>query len=214
MQDETTRIWRLLLQLAQATEAVLEREIPRNNGLPTHGLPILRLLRWHGPKTATAISAFLEVSIAQAQEALDEMVGVGFIRQTTSNNDEECDTYELAPGGLHAASQTILAQRSHIQHTIEQLSSEYRMAAGDFLDSLVSGLVSDSESFGIDCAECWAFDVRECVKSGTARSCAFRKAHCANLDPDPDEGPDDCPRWNADGTEQLVGIAVRPNKDA
>lgn len=189
MQQNSTRVWRALLQLAQATHAVLEREVPERAGLPAGGLAVLQLLRWHGGKTLRAIAAHLDVTPSTIDELLREMVRLGFTRRHAGSNGTDADVFELAPGGVAAARRIVAAQRERVGRSISHLPSDQREAAAALLETLAYELVTASPEFRITCAECWAFDAQECTKP----SCAFRKARRVDLNPDLGEGPDDCP---------------------
>ncbi len=193
MQQEHTQVWRSLLQLAQATYAVLEREIPECEGLPTNGLAVLRLLRWHGEKTLPAIAAFVGVPAASMDETIGEMVRSGFIRRPPESSGATPDVFELAPQGVVVAKRIITSQRDRIEQAIARLPDDDHEAAATFLEALAYELAADSAGFGITCAECWALDVRECIKPASDEQCAFRRAQRADLDPDLGEGPDECP---------------------
>ncbi len=193
MQQETTQIWRSLLQLAQATYAVLEREIPENEGLPTNGLAVLRLLRWHGEKTLTAIASFVGVSTATMAETVREMVRLEFVEQHPGSSGTKADVFELSPLGVDVTRRIVTTQRDRIERSIARLPKGQHEAAAALLETLAYELVADSAGFGITCAACWALDARECIKPSSAAHCAFRRAQRADLDPDLSEGPDDCP---------------------
>lgn len=193
MRQGNSRTWRSLLQLAQATYAVLEKEVPESEGLPANGLPVLRLLRWHGGKTLSAIAAFVGVTPPTMDETMGEMVRLGFARRHSGSSDTVSDVFELAPKGVDAARRIIAAQRARIERSVARLPADQHEIAATLLETLAYELTSDSAGFGITCAECWALDVRECIRPSCAEYCAFRRAQRADLDPDLSEGPDDCP---------------------
>jgi DNA-binding MarR family transcriptional regulator len=193
MQQDTTQAWRSLLQLAQATYAVLEREIPENEGLPANGLAVLRLLRWHGGKTLSAIAAFVGVTTATMDETMREMVRLGFVRRGPETSSEDSPVFELDALGVDVSRRVVVAQRKRIERSLARLPEGQQEAAAAILETLAFDLVADSPGFSITCAECWALDVRECVKSASAEHCAFRLAQRADLDPDLSDGPSDTP---------------------
>ncbi len=213
MQQDNRRIWRSLLQLAQATYAVLEREVPESEGLPTNGLAVLRLLRWHGGKTLRAIAAFVGVTTTTMDETMREMVRLRFVRRHSGSSSTDSAVFELAPQGVDAARRIVIAQRGRIERSIARLPDDQHETAATLLEAMAYELVADSAGFGITCAECWALEVRECMKAGTAEHCAFRKARRANLDPDLSEGPDDCPRWCSAHTPQYVELGNSASQD-
>lgn len=208
MEHDDTRIWRSLLQLSQATNAVLEREVAETEGLPTDGLAVLRLLRWHGGKTLSAIAAFVGVSTTTMNETMREMVTLGFARFHSGSSGEGRVIFELAPRGLDAARRIVIAQRERVERSIARLPDEQHEAAATLLETLAYELVADSPEFGITCAECWAFDARECVRASLEEHCAFRRARRADLDPDLGEGPDDCPAWHSACTPECITLGT------
>lgn len=193
MLRDNVRIWRSLLQLGQATYAVLEREVPESEGVPAHGLAVLRLLRWHEGKTLSAIAAFVGVTVATMQETVDEMLRLGLVRHQLESKGMRSVVFELAPQGLDAANRIIAAQRNRIERSVARLPTDQHEMAATILESLSYELVADSAGFAITCAECWAFSARDCVKSSVSRSCAFLRAERSDLDPDLIEGMNDCP---------------------
>lgn len=195
MEQDSARMWRATLQLAQAAYAVLEREVPEAEGLPTNGLAVLRLLRWHGGKTTRAIAAFVGVGATTMDETIREMIRLGFVRRMSGSSSTDSAVFELAPQGLHAARRILIAQRERIGRSIAALPEDQHETAAALLETLAYELVADSAGFGITCAECWAFDARECIRASVAEHCAFRRAQRADLDPDLGEAPDDCPSW-------------------
>lgn len=213
MGQDNTRVWRSLLQLAQAAYAVLEREVPESEGLPTNGFAVLRFLRWHGEKTLGAIAAFVGVTTATMDETIREMIRLGFIRRHSESSSTGSAVFELAPLGLDATRRIVIAQRERIARSVAQLPEDQHESAATLLETMAYGLVADSTGFGITCAECWAFDARECVKTSIAEHCAFLRAQRADLDPDLGEGPNDCPcscsmgapSYVAPGTEYARG---------
>jgi len=206
MQQEKIQVWRSLLQLAQATYAVLEREIPDCEGLPTNGLAVLRFLRWHGGKTLSAIAIFVGVSTALMEETISEMVRMGFIRGAKESDGETQGVFELAPEGVAVAKRINASQRDRIEQAIARLPGGNLEEASALLAGLAYELVADSTGFGISCAECWALDTQECVKAGAEECCAFRKAQVAELDPDLSQGPDDCPVACASCAPQFISL--------
>lgn len=190
MDDDTTRLCRALLQLSQATEAIITKETPANEGVPEDGAAILRLLRWHGPKTIDAIANFVRLPIERTTETIGLMVESGFIRNASATDTA---VVELAAEGVAVARRIAVAQRNRVQQAAERLSSQQRETAANLLEELVGGLVGESESFKILCSECWAFDARECIKGSPADDCALVCSDSANLDPNLQEGPEDCP---------------------
>lgn len=208
MPQDTTQIWRSLLQLAQATYAVLEREVPEYEGLPTNGLAVLRLLRWHGGKTLEAISAFVGVTPTTMDETVREMVRLGFINRSSESSLTDSAVYALAPLGVDVARRIVIAQRKRIEKLIACLSDDQQAIAASFLETLAYELVADSAGFGITCAECWALDTRECIKTDAAESCAFRKAQRAQLDPDLSEGPNECPCSRSVCDSQFIALGT------
>ncbi len=206
MQQDNTRIWRSLLQLAQATYAVLEREVPESEGLPTHGVAVLRLLRWHGEKTVSAIAAFVGVTNTTMDETLREMLRLGFIKHRSEASDADSTVVELAPLGVDVARRIVNAQRRRVERSIACLTEDQQETAATLLETLAYDLVSDSPGFGITCSECWALDMRECVKPESGEHCSFRKAQRADLDPILDESPDDCPTPCAHRASQYVNL--------
>ncbi len=208
MHDNNTQIWRSLLQLAQATYAVLEREIPESEGLPTNGLAVMRLLRWHGTKTLGAIAAFVGVNTVMMDEVLREMVRLRFIRHESESSSGDTEAFELAPLGIEVTRRIILAQRDRIERSVAQLDKDQQEIAATMLEKLAYELVADSAGFGITCAECWALDVRECTSANSSEHCAFRKAQRANLDFDLSEGPGDCPCSFSASTPHFIELGV------
>ncbi len=208
MQKQNTQVWRSLLQLAQATYAVLEREVPEEAGLPTNGLPVLRLLRWHGGKTRTAIAAFVGMTAATMDETIQEMLRLGFVRVHAGATNNQSDVFELAPRGVDVARRIASAQRERIERSITALSGDQYEAAATLLETMAYNLIADSTGFGITCAECWAFDAHECIKPTSAKHCAFRQAQMAELDPDIFEGPDDCPGVASTQKPQYVELGI------
>lgn len=206
MRQDHTQIWRSLLQLAQATYAVLEREVPESEGLPTNGLPVVRFLRWHGEKTLSAIAAFVGVTTASMDGTLKVMLKMGFVRHATEPSSTDLSLFELAPNGVDAARRIVASQRSRIERAIARLPVDQHAKAAALLETLAYELVADSAGFGITCAECWALDARECVKTDSYDQCAFRKAQRADLDPDLSEGPDDCPNACSTRTPHFVEL--------
>ena len=192
---QTAHIRRPLLQLAQATYAVFEREIPELEGLPPNGFAIIRLLRWHGPKTLKAIAIFLGVPIELASIAVNQMLGGDFVRPSDSTDDGSEPAVELAPQGLETASRIIQAQHERVQRATDCISPEHRALAGRIMEQIAYSLTVDSTGFGIVCAECWAQDVRECLQPESEQRCAFRRAERAQLDPNLSEGVDDAPQF-------------------
>lgn len=208
MLRDNSRIRRSLLQLAQATYAVLEREVPESEGLPTNGLPVLRLLRWHGGKTSRAIAAFVGVDATTMDETLRAMVQLGFIRHDSGSTSAGLPVFELASHGVEAARRIIVAQRKRIETSFACLPEDQHETVATLLDTLAYELVGDSTGFGITCAECWALDVQECVKTGFDEPCAFRKAQRADLDPDLGQGPDDLPSSRSTRAAQYVDLGT------
>lgn len=193
MQQDNAQIRRSLLQLAQATYAVLEREVPEREGLPNNGLAVLRLLRWHEGKTLAAIAAFVGVTTATMDETIREMVRLRFLKRPAESSGENSTVFELAPLGVDTVRRIIAAQHERIERSIARLPKDQQDTVATLLETLAYELVADSAGFGITCAECWALDVRECISAGSGENCAFRKAQRADLDPDLSEGPEDCP---------------------
>ena len=214
MQQDNTRIWRSLLQLAQATYAVLEREVPESEGLPANGLAVLRLLRWHGEKTLTAIAAFVGVTTATMDETIREMVSLGFVRRHSGSSGTDSAVFELAPQGVGVARRIVIAQRERIEGSIALLPDDQRETVATLLETLANELVADSTGFGITCAECWGFDARECVKANCAEHCAFLSAQRSDLDPDLGEGPDDCPGSSSTRTPQHIQLGTESEGEA
>lgn len=192
MQQYSTEVWRSLLQLGQAAHTVLEREVPESQGVPTNGLAVLRLLRWHGGKTSTAIAAFVGVTPAAMDVTMREMMRQHFVKRQSTMSNSQSVVFEIAPPGLDVARRIIAIQRDRIDRSLTRLSAEQYELAAQLLETLARDLVVDSVEFAIACAECWAFDARECVTAGREDYCAFRKAHRAVLDPDLSEGPEEC----------------------
>lgn len=193
MPRDNTQVWRSLLQLAQATYAVLEREVPEREGLPANGLAVFRFLRWHGGKTLSAIAAFVGVTTTTMNETLNEMVRLGFVTCHEGSSSTDSDIFELAPQGIETARRIVAAQKERIEQSISRLPEGQHELAARLLETLAYELVAESAGFGITCAECWAFDARECMKVASTEHCAFRRAQRANLDVDLSEGPSDCP---------------------
>lgn len=102
MEQDNTRIWRSLLQLAQATHVVLEREVPESEGLPTNGVAVLQLLHWHGGKTLGAIAAFVGVTTTTMDETIREMIRLGLVRRCSESSSADSAVFELAPLGVDA----------------------------------------------------------------------------------------------------------------
>ncbi len=194
-EHQTAHIRRSLLQLAQVTHAVLEREIPELESLPPNGFATIRLLRWHGPKTLRAIASFLDAPIELAATAVNQLLGGGFVRSSDGSDDGSEPAIELAPAGLQTAQRIIQEQHERLRRATDRIAPEHRALAAQIMEQIAYGLTVDSAGFGIVCAECWAMDVRECVQSQSAQRCAFRRAERAELDPDLSEGVDDAPQF-------------------
>lgn len=208
MQQDHTRIRRSLMQLAQAAYAVLEREVPESEGLPTNGLAVLRLLRWHGEKTLRAIAAFVGVTAVTMDETIREMISLGFVRRHPGSSSTDAVVFELAPQGVNVARSVVATQRERIERSVARLPAEQRETAARLLDTLAYGLVADSAGFGITCAECWAHEARECAKTSSAEYCAFLRAQRADLNPDLSEGPDDCPSACSTLTPHCIDLSA------
>lgn len=185
--------WRALLQLAQATYTAFEREIPEAEGVPAHGLALLRLLRWHGPKTMSAIAAYLNLPADGVVALIDEMHGAGFVRvQDTSEAGGDL-VYELDSRGAQVSRQIIITQRSRIEELMRGVSEDELGALVRTLEKVAFGLVSECRGGGMTCAACWAFDTRECLSRGVQEACMFHQAGYTQLDPSSEERADEAP---------------------
>ncbi len=193
MQKETqeSSLCRSLLQLAQTAYTVLEREIPEMGGLPPFGVAVLRLLRWNGPETASAIAAFLSLPKDFVEHILDEMRSAGHIRYSSCSSSDTEPVIELDTQGEHVARQIVIAQQNCVESAADPLSEEERLTVAAVLDRLALNLVSDSTGVALTCASCWALGTRECDHSNMRHSCSFRAARFATPTPDLDE---DAPR--------------------
>lgn len=207
MADQNVQIWRLLQQLAKATHDVLEVEVPSNQGLPQQFLAIARLLRWHGPKTLTVIGSFINLPVERTKEILDEMITQDLLRHSFSESEPHEDTYELTAKAWSFLHIVIEAQQNRVVGAIEQVDPTLRDSLTCMLQQLIIGLIEGSESFGIVCSACWAFDPQLCIIKGSDEPCVFRDEHRAQLDPDIHEGCHDCPKWHLDQTRH--GIEVK-----
>ncbi len=208
MQQDQTRIWRSLLQLSQATYAVLEREVPEAEGLPTNGFAVLRLLRWHGEKTLSAIAAFVGLGTSAMRETMYEMVNRGLVRGPVEPNVLDSSVFELAPLGVESARRIFDIQRTRIQRCISRLPEGQLATVATLLETLAYELAADSTGFGITCAECWAMDAQACLQPGAGDHCAFRRAQRADFDPDLGEGPDDCPSACSQCPTEFINVGV------
>lgn len=210
MQQPNTRICRSMLQLAQATYTVLEREVPESEGLPGDGLAVLRLLRWLGGKTQRAIAAFVGVPSTMMDETLLEMVRLGLIKQHSGSNSTDSIVFKLAPGGVASMRRIIAAQRKSIERSIAHLSEDQHETIVMLLETMAYELVSNSAGFGITCAECCALDVHECIRMDSNDFCAFRRAQRADFDPDLSEDSDDVPCTCSNGRSQYTNMGIGP----
>ena len=191
-------MWRALLQLGQATYSVLEREIPEVEGLPLHGLPVLRLLRWHGPKTVPAITAYLGLSAEAADDAIGALLAGGYVRHGEA---EGLAVIELDAAGVQTARRIVDAQQARIGQAIHRVPPEHRELLAALLEQLAFGLVSDCAGIAMTCASCWAFDTRECVKHDANVNCAFCQARYTSLDVDLSETATDAPTIRHDAAQ-------------
>lgn len=117
----------------------LSREISlESEGLLTNGLTVLRLLRWHGPKTINAIADFLGVSWENANHTVAAMLAHGAVTQSALSEDEQRATIELAPAGVLVLRKIIVAQRKRVETALERVPHDRRPLATDACSGLAA----------------------------------------------------------------------------
>jgi DNA-binding MarR family transcriptional regulator len=190
--DNTVRSWRSLLELGQAVQNVFEEEIPPQLGLPRFGLGVLRLLRWHGPKTRRVIGEFLGLSDALAAELVEQLIALDAVRLQAPADPPSAGVYEITPQGAELVRQVVDAQRQRAATVCGHLSAREREILLKSIEELTVALLRTSASVQ-SCAACWALDTRQCLREDAHRHCAVRIAGRALPAPDLREGPDHCP---------------------
>ena len=174
--------WRVLLELAQITTVLLEREIPQDLGLPPGGSSILRALRWGGPQSFSALTQLLNVSPETASHDVQAMEQAGWIQPAHPANPLDRDAIELTPEGVCLADRLVDEQQACVQRTFAALGEPHRLQVRAALQQLTEGLVAQSRSFSIVCAQCWAYSPEDCARPDAAACCPFLKTRRAVLD--------------------------------
>lgn len=206
MQQDNTRIWRSLLQLDQSLYAVQEREVPESEALPAHGLAVVRLLRWHGKKTLSALAANTGVTSSTMEDTIHELLRLGFIRYRSESDGTDATWVELAPHGVDVTRRIVIEQRRRIERSSAYLPEDQQITAATLLGTLAYDLISDSPGFGVTCSEYWTLDRMECAKPDSVEYGLFRKAQEADLDFILDNGPVDGPSHGSTRTSRCVSL--------
>lgn len=185
----TVLIWRALLQLSQGVRNVLESQIPARFRIPAEALGVLRLLRWHGPKTTLAIATFSGTSVELSADLLRRLHEARLIRETqTEFNVSRTDAlaWMIAPDGIAALRKVAEAQREHVESVIQRALPAAVTPAqlAELVERLAFEMVASSTGAARQCVTCAAFDPGECLRPGAAdEHCALRQAGFMQFDP-------------------------------
>jgi DNA-binding MarR family transcriptional regulator len=182
---EHVAVWRSLLQLAQVVSQTLEEDVPGFAGVPPGGQDVLRLLRWHGPKTITAIADSLGIAWRDAEHLMKRLAAAALVR---ASGGDGASRYDLSDEGLRAVRRIIVVQRERVESVLNTVEPDHREIVATVLVQLASGLIQRSPGFETVCASCWAHDPRECVKPDAEEFCAYRVARRGEHAPGSREG--------------------------